>query len=57
MDGIRSSEVAERMGVELMEKQFGRQCLSWFGHVLRRMEDSEVGRLFTMDIAGMGGRG
>ncbi len=36
-----------------MEEEWLRiQCLRWFGHVLRRVDDTEVGRLFTMEVAG-----
>ncbi len=44
-DKISSSGVAEREGVGSIEEWLRRQHLRWFEHVLRRGEDTEVGRV------------
>lgn len=49
---VTNTEVAERVGVESMEGWLRRQRLRWYGHLLRRGEDTEVGRVLTMAVAG-----
>ncbi len=51
-----SSEVAERVDVDSIGELLRRQRLRWFGHVLRRGEDLEVGKVLTMEVAGAQGR-
>ncbi len=54
---ITSPEVAERVGVESIKEWLRRKNMRWFGYLLRRGEDKEVGRVFTMEVAGMQERG
>ncbi len=56
-DRMSSLEIAERMGVESIEKLSRRQRYRWLGHVLKRGQDIEVGRVLTMEISGVQGRG
>ncbi len=53
---ISSLKVAERVSVELIEEWVRRQRLRWFGYVLRRGWDTEVGRVLAMEVAGTRGR-
>ncbi len=52
-----SSKVAGRVGVESIEGRLRGKPLRWFGYVLRRGGDTEVGRVLTMEVAGTRGNG
>ncbi len=47
----------ERVGVESMEGWLRRQPLRWYGHLLRRGENTKVGRVLTVEAAGTQGSG
>ncbi len=56
-DRITSTEVAGRVWVDSMEEWLRMQRLWSYGHVWRRGEDAEVGRVLRLEEAGTQGRG
>ncbi len=54
-DRISSSDVAERVGVDLIEEWLRKQRLRWFVHLLRRDGDKEVGSVLAIEVAREGG--
>lgn len=56
-DRVPSSELRDRLGIELVTDIVRRNLLRWLGHVLRKDDDDWVKRTLTYEVEGMRGRG
>ena len=56
-DRVSSCEIAHKVGVEATVEWLRKQRLRWFGHVIRRGEGAEIGRMMEMELLGVRKKG